>query len=178
MTERKISIELSEDEVLVLSSGYTAIASTLRSTSRTKPSSERSGIWKQPWNRRIRCSSLVTTCNVCRPPGIASGTPMTDPFRRPLAIHVVSLLIAVATILLSVTSSASAAAAGETRVRASAVAVEVPVGPPEHIGAGQPLGTTTPNGYVTYMNGGGQAVNPLTGRTLQPSDPLWHIELP
>lgn len=35
-----------------------------------------------------------------------------------------------------------------------------------------------PNGYVTYMNSGGQAVNPLTGRTLQPSDPLWHIELP
>ena len=34
------------------------------------------------------------------------------------------------------------------------------------------------NGYVTYMNSGGQAVNPLTGRTLQPSDPLWHIPLP
>lgn len=35
-----------------------------------------------------------------------------------------------------------------------------------------------PNGYVTYMNSGGQAVHPLTGRTLQPSDPLWHIKLP
>jgi hypothetical protein len=35
-----------------------------------------------------------------------------------------------------------------------------------------------PNGYVTYMNSDGQAVNPLTGRTLQASDPLWHIELP
>lgn len=35
-----------------------------------------------------------------------------------------------------------------------------------------------PNGYVSYMNKGGQAVNPLTGGTLQPSDPLWHIELP
>jgi RHS repeat-associated protein len=34
-----------------------------------------------------------------------------------------------------------------------------------------------PNGYVTYMNSGGQTVSPLTGRTLQPSDPLWHIEL-
>lgn len=34
-----------------------------------------------------------------------------------------------------------------------------------------------PNGYVSYMNSGGQVVNPLTGRTLQPSDPLWHIPL-
>jgi len=35
-----------------------------------------------------------------------------------------------------------------------------------------------PNGYVSYMNSGGQVVNPLTGKTLQPSDPLWRIELP
>ena len=35
-----------------------------------------------------------------------------------------------------------------------------------------------PNGYISYMNGGGQAVNPLIGETLQPSDPLRHIPLP
>ncbi len=35
-----------------------------------------------------------------------------------------------------------------------------------------------PNGYVSYLNPGGQVVNPLTGETLQPSDPLWHIPLP
>lgn len=35
-----------------------------------------------------------------------------------------------------------------------------------------------PNGYVSYMNKGGQVVKPLNGETLQPSDPLWHIELP
>jgi hypothetical protein len=35
-----------------------------------------------------------------------------------------------------------------------------------------------PNGYVSYLNSGGQVVNPLTGETLQPSDPLWHIPLP
>lgn len=31
------------------------------------------------------------------------------------------------------------------------------------------------NGYVSYMNSSGQIVSPLTGQTLQPSDPLWHI---
>lgn len=34
-----------------------------------------------------------------------------------------------------------------------------------------------PNGYVSYMNSGGQVVSPLTGQALQPSDPLWHIPL-
>lgn len=34
-----------------------------------------------------------------------------------------------------------------------------------------------PNGYATYMNSQGQAVNPITGHTIQPSDPLWHIPL-
>lgn len=33
-----------------------------------------------------------------------------------------------------------------------------------------------PNGYVTYMNVGNQAVDPYTGRTLRPSDPLWHLQ--
>jgi hypothetical protein len=35
-----------------------------------------------------------------------------------------------------------------------------------------------PNGYVSYMNSGGQVVNPVTGETLQRSDSLWHIPLP
>jgi hypothetical protein len=37
-----------------------------------------------------------------------------------------------------------------------------------------------PKGYVTYQKGqgkGAQAVDPSTGHTLQPTDPLWHIEL-
>ena len=32
-----------------------------------------------------------------------------------------------------------------------------------------------PNGYVAYMNEAGQTVNPLTGRTVLPSDPFAHI---
>jgi len=31
--------------------------------------------------------------------------------------------------------------------------------------------------YVVYMNAAGQAVNPVTGRTIDPADPYWHIEL-
>jgi hypothetical protein len=34
-----------------------------------------------------------------------------------------------------------------------------------------------PNGYAVYMNGQGQTVNPLTGRTITPSDPFSHIQL-
>jgi len=32
-----------------------------------------------------------------------------------------------------------------------------------------------PGGYANYMNAAGQSVNPFTGQTLRPSDPLWHI---
>jgi hypothetical protein len=35
-----------------------------------------------------------------------------------------------------------------------------------------------PNGYVVYMNGMGQTVNPFTGRTIPPSDDFAHIPLP
>jgi hypothetical protein len=35
-----------------------------------------------------------------------------------------------------------------------------------------------PNGYVVYMNGMGQTVNPFTGRTIPPSDEFAHIPLP
>ncbi len=31
-----------------------------------------------------------------------------------------------------------------------------------------------PNGYVSYLNEGGQTVNPFTGQTISPSDPFWH----
>jgi hypothetical protein len=31
-----------------------------------------------------------------------------------------------------------------------------------------------PNGYVSYFNEGGQAVNPFTGQTIARSDPFWH----
>lgn len=34
-----------------------------------------------------------------------------------------------------------------------------------------------PDGYVTYENSLGQAVNPLTGKTIGRSDPYWHIPL-
>lgn len=32
-----------------------------------------------------------------------------------------------------------------------------------------------PSGYGSYGNSGGQTVNPLTGRTIPKSDPMWHI---
>jgi hypothetical protein len=31
-----------------------------------------------------------------------------------------------------------------------------------------------PNGYVSYSNAAGQAVNPYTGQTLARSDQWWH----
>ncbi len=34
-----------------------------------------------------------------------------------------------------------------------------------------------PHGYVTYQNSKGQVVNPITGRTVPPHDPYWHIPL-
>ncbi len=33
-----------------------------------------------------------------------------------------------------------------------------------------------PNGYASYSNSGGQAINPYTGQTVGKSDPMWHIE--
>jgi hypothetical protein len=33
-----------------------------------------------------------------------------------------------------------------------------------------------PNGYVSYFNEAGQAVNPFTGQTIARSDPFWHWE--
>lgn len=33
-----------------------------------------------------------------------------------------------------------------------------------------------PNGYVSYSNAAGQTVDPFTGRTIDPSNPLWHWE--
>jgi hypothetical protein len=32
-----------------------------------------------------------------------------------------------------------------------------------------------PNGYGSYNNAAGQTVNPLTGQTISPSNPWWHI---
>ena len=34
-----------------------------------------------------------------------------------------------------------------------------------------------PNGYVNYMNRGGQSINPYTGQTIPKSSPWWHIPL-
>ncbi|MEU6357521.1 polymorphic toxin-type HINT domain-containing protein [Streptomyces sp. NPDC047072] len=34
-----------------------------------------------------------------------------------------------------------------------------------------------PTGYITYANEGGQFINPLTGKTIDRSDPYWHIEI-
>jgi hypothetical protein len=51
-----------------------------------------------------------------------------------------ALVAVLATILSAATASAATTGVAETRVRASSVVVEVPVGPPEHIAAGQRLG--------------------------------------
>jgi hypothetical protein len=32
-----------------------------------------------------------------------------------------------------------------------------------------------PNGYGSYNNASGQTVNPYTGQTVAPSNPMWHI---
>lgn len=34
-----------------------------------------------------------------------------------------------------------------------------------------------PHGYVSYENSAGQAVNPVTGKTISKKDPYWHIPL-
>ena len=34
-----------------------------------------------------------------------------------------------------------------------------------------------PGGYVNYSNSSGQSINPLTGQTVAPSSPWWHIPL-
>ncbi|MGV0809023.1 hypothetical protein [Mycolicibacterium setense] len=34
-----------------------------------------------------------------------------------------------------------------------------------------------PHGYVSYENSAGQAVNPITGKTISRTDPYWHIPL-
>lgn len=34
-----------------------------------------------------------------------------------------------------------------------------------------------PTGYITYANDMGQFINPLTGNTVGPSDPYWHIPI-
>ena len=34
-----------------------------------------------------------------------------------------------------------------------------------------------PGGYVSYSNVGGQTVNPFTGQTVPPTDPMWHMPL-
>jgi hypothetical protein len=35
-----------------------------------------------------------------------------------------------------------------------------------------------PNGYITYANKDGQFINPMTGQTVKPADPYWHIPIP
>lgn len=35
-----------------------------------------------------------------------------------------------------------------------------------------------PGGYASYSNAAGQTVNPLTGQTIAPANPWWHIVLP
>jgi hypothetical protein len=72
--------------------------------------------------------------------------------RTPRAL-IAALIAALAAILLGVTASAANAAAAETRVRASSVAVEVPVGPPEHISAGQRLGNNGQRVVIVVATG-------------------------
>ena len=57
------------------------------------------------------------------------------------ALSFLAAIVAVlAVVFAAATASAATAAGSETRVRASGFVVEVPVGPPEHISAGQRLG--------------------------------------
>lgn len=64
--------------------------------------------------------------------------------RRWVLVFLAALVTVLATILSAATASAATTGAAETRVRASSVVVEVPVGPPEHIAAGQRLGEAAP----------------------------------
>lgn len=34
-----------------------------------------------------------------------------------------------------------------------------------------------PAGYVNYQNASGQSVDPFTGQTIAPNNPIWHIPL-
>jgi hypothetical protein len=60
--------------------------------------------------------------------------------RRWVLPFLAALVAVLATLLSSATASAATNGTAETRVGASSVVVEVPVGPPEHISAGQRLG--------------------------------------
>ena len=70
---------------------------------------------------------------------MATGTQQTNS-RRWLLPFLAALIAALAAILGFTTASASAAGVAETRVGPFNVVGEVPVGPPEHISAGQRLG--------------------------------------
>lgn len=85
---------------------------------------------------------------------------------------ILSLLVAVLaalTVTLGVTTaSASAAGVAETRVEAISLSVEPFVGPPQHVSAGQRLGSAENPGQVVVATGvaakaGSSKVNPLGG---------------
>lgn len=93
-------------------------------------------------------------------PLTGSLTPTAGPGwnHRPMATHphrsetraagwfsfLAAFVAVLATLLSTASASAAAQSTAETRVRASAVVVKVPVGPPEHIRAGQRLGEAAP----------------------------------
>src|SRR5262245_47528732 len=69
--------------------------------------------------------------------------------RRWLLPFLAAIVAVLATLLSSASASAATTGVAETRVRAPSVVVEVPVGPPEHIRAGQRLGEAAPQpGFV------------------------------
>lgn len=73
--------------------------------------------------------------------------------RRWLLPFLGALVAALAAILLGTTASASATVGAETRVGALNVAAEVPVGPPEHIAAGQRLGNNVAGPGIVVATG-------------------------
>lgn len=78
---------------------------------------------------------------------------MSEPGRRSIALHALSLVGALAAILFGMTATAAGMAGAENRVGAISRSVEVPVGPQEHIAAGQRLGNDGQRVVVVVATG-------------------------
>lgn len=90
--------------------------------------------------------------------------------RRWALIFVAALAAVLGTQLSSSTASAATAGVAETRVRASSAAVEVPVGPSEHISAGQRLGEAADRVVTTVATGVAANSGGSTFYTVQSAD--------
>ena len=85
------------------------------------------------------------------------------------ALSFLAAIVAVlAVVFAAATASAATAAGSETRVRASGFVVEVPVGPPEHISAGQRLGEAAERVVTVVATGVAAEDVGLSARGLRP----------